>query len=362
MPDFDPSSLSAAHDAPPGSERLDGRRIDRAIARGLVFLEGVQLPNGEFPTYATSDPAMVERLVFDPSVFPTALIARSLAGCPGAANLRERACDFLLTEMDADGLWRHWTREHPFFRQLPPDLDDTSCASAALRSSGRTFPDNRRLLLANRDSQGRFLTWISPRVRWTGKRHLAITLRQLRHPLTLWFFFRRTSAKPYDVDAVVNANTLLYLGDFAGREAVTSFLLDIVQHNRETMCDKWYDNPFVIWYFLSNALSGVAPDAAALFIAKIETAEPRSSLDRALAASALSCWGHTPSEKDVAGLLTAQKESGAWPIASFYHGGRARRRGGGFAEPHPDTPHWGSEALTTAIAIEALTAYRKQAN
>src|SRR5207237_1773965 len=97
------------------------------------------------------------------------------------------------------GLWRHWARDHPQYHPLPPDLDDTSCASAALLRAGRAFPDNRKLLLGNRNRRGLFY-------------RRKLTPAQFRHPLVTYFFFRRTSAKPFDVDAVVNANVLFYLG------------------------------------------------------------------------------------------------------------------------------------------------------
>ena len=41
----------------------------------------------------------------------------------------------------------------------------------------------------------------------------------------------------------------------------------------------------------------------------------------------------------------------AWPRVGFYHMGQRR------LEPQPKTPWWGSEALTTVFAVEALTRY-----
>src|SRR3954452_3757042 len=127
--------------------------VRRAIERGIAFLERSQLASGELRICACRDPAMAGAAAPDPSVFPTALAAHSLSFAPGAAAVRERALHFLLAAADQHGLWRHWTREHPGHRQPPPDLDDTACASAALARSGRAFPENRDLLLANRDGR-----------------------------------------------------------------------------------------------------------------------------------------------------------------------------------------------------------------
>lgn len=298
-----------------------------ALARAVAFLERSQLPSGELRVLASGKS--------DPSVFPTALAAYALSFAPQAANVRKRALDFLLREMEPGGLWKHWTREHPYHHQLPPDLDDTSCASAALARAGRDFPDNRQLLLRNRNRRGLFYTW-------------KLTLAQLRHPLVCFAFFTKTSARPFDVDAVINANALHYLGDAS---EVVEHLLSVLRQNREPHCDKWYENPFAIWYFFSRALHATVPEAGELIATKIAAAAPSSALEHALAACALHYWNRTA---DVGPLLALQLESGAWPAAPLYHGGRARQGDGTFAAPHPDTPHWGSEELTTVFCVEAL--------
>jgi hypothetical protein len=83
-------------------------------------------------------------------------------------------------------------------------------------------------------------------------------------------------------------------------------------------------------------------------------------MERALAACALLDWGEDAAAP-IAALLAAQRPDGSWRRAALYHGGRNRLRGGGFAEPHPDTPRWGSEAVTTAFAVEALARWRARA-
>jgi hypothetical protein len=331
-----------------------GTRTQHALARALSFLESAQLAGGEFPVLASRDRAMVDDCHVDPSVFPTALIAHALGFAPEAAALRSRALDFLEAQMDARGLWRHWTRDHPHFRQLPPDLDDTSCASAVLSHAGRRVPDNRALLLANRNGSGLFYTWITPRLSWTRAAHMKATLSQLRHAPTLYFFFRRTSAAPYDVDAVVNANTLFYLSDFPGRRQVVDNLVAILRDGREASCDKWYENPFVVRYFLARALAASAPEAADLVAERVASETSANALEAALAACSLFYCGRVPGAASIGALLDAQLDTGAWPQAALYHGGRTRLRDGSFASPHPHTPHWGSAALTTAFCVEAL--------
>jgi hypothetical protein len=294
---------------------------NEALARGVMFLRRVQLPTGELPVLASGKP--------DPSVFPTAVMAHSLSFAPSAADVRQRALDFLAGEMQPGGLWKHWPRSHPQHEFLLNDLDDTACASAVLTRAGREVPDNHARLVKNRNGRGLFRTW----------------LLEYGHPLAMYAFFTRTSAKPFDADAVVNANVLFYLGAIP---EVVEQLLAVLRENRERHCDKWYDNPFVVWYFFARALGGVA---AEVIEPKLAAATPASALEHALAACAHLYCGRSPK---IDALLAMQLESGGWPAAPVYHGGRARRRDGTFGEPHPDTPYWGSEAWTTAFAVEAL--------
>jgi hypothetical protein len=333
-----------------------GDEAGRAIARGVAFLEASQLASGEIPVLATTDPSLAERAEPDPSVFPTAVAAQALSLCPEASAIHARACRFLLDEKDPNGLWRHWTRGHEHAGSLPPDLDDTSCASAALAAAG-TPVANRDILLANRRGDGLFLTWVIPRLRWTGAAHARAWLPQLAHLPTLAMFFRETSASPDDADAVVNANALFYLRDFDRRDAVIGHLLAVLRDGREAVCDKWYENRFIILYFLSRALKAAGADAAALVLERLDAVPPAGALESALAACVMLDWGRDPAAP-IASLLAGQNADGSWPRAALYHGGRERRRDGSFAPRHPDTPHWGSEALTTCFCLEALSRRR----
>jgi hypothetical protein len=330
-------------------------RIEAALAAATSWLDQAQLESGELPVYASTDPTLAERAELDPSIFPSAVAALSLSHWPPAHPVRDRICAFLQSEMERRGLWKHWPRSHPHASSLPYDLDDTSCASAALAAAGIKVPDNRALLLANRDGEGRFFTWFSPRLRWSGVRHMALAWRGLAHAPSLFFFFRRTSAKPRDIDAAVNANALFHLGRFEGDAAVVAWLVAILRENRETQCDKWYEDPFVVRYFFARALAGRSEEGSALLRARLASSRPQSALHRALAACAGIALGTRPGPEEIAALLALQMPDGAWPRAALYHGGRARLAGGGFAPPHPDTPRWGSEAVTTAFAVEALS-------
>lgn len=308
--------------------------IRQAIEKGVAFLESAQLPSGEIPIETASTPEMTGDRVRDPVVFTAALAARALSIAPSAARVRSRALDFIQREMDPDGLWRYPSTEHAGHDYIPQDVDDTSIASAALRAAGRPVPDNRALLLANRNRRGLFRTWI---VRWWP------------HPRRTYDFFRLTTANIGDVDAAINANVVAYLGDCKETRPAIAHMLAVLRANGEMMSTKWYASRFTVWYFFSHALREIAPEAGEMIVPRIETAPPHDALEHALAVSTLLLWNRTP---DVQPLLDAQLPSGAWPRAGFYHAGLKRISRNEF---QPTPPWWGSEALTTVLAVEALS-------
>ena len=225
--------------------------IRRAIEKGVAFLESAQLPSGEIPIETSSTPEMSGDCVRDPVVFPAALAARALSITSSAARVRSRALDFLLREMEPDGLWRYPSTEHPGRDHIPLDVDDTSIASAALVAAGRRFPDNRALLLANRDRSGLFRTWM---VRWWP------------HPRKTYHFFRDTTANVSDVDAAIEANVVIYLGLCEETRPAIAHMLAVLRANGEMMSTKWYESRFTVWYFFSHALREIAPEAGEMIV------------------------------------------------------------------------------------------------
>ncbi|WP_144039852.1 hypothetical protein [Novosphingobium sp. TH158] len=336
------------------------QRVSDALRSAVRFLTAAQLPDGSFNAYTSFLVDMDDEGTADPSVFPTALIGQCLAGVDDAEALRAGVAAYLLGERSAAGLWHHWPRSHPAFKATPADMDDTCCASRVLSQAGLGEGACAELLLANRDGKGRFLTWFVPGWRWRGWQHARATLPRLLHPLLLTLFFRKTSAAPDDVDAGVNANALYYLGAFPGHRAVVDYLMAILRNGTEADADKWYDNRFVLWYLLARALVPLEPQAAPLILARMRGAVPSNGLEHALAVTTRSRCGQPAGPADLAALLDTQRADGSWRRAAVYFGGRERIADGRLAPAHPDTPRWGSEELTTAFAIEALSCVLRQ--
>src|SRR5207244_1566489 len=140
----------------------------------------------------------------------------------------------------------HWS--------IPPDIDDTCCVSFLLAKHGHRVPSNHAVILANRDPRKLFYTWFIPR--WPMPR--SVDYWRVALPQAIAFrrfvtFFRTTYASLHDVDCVVNANALLYLGESAELQPVVDYLIESVRAGREGACDKWYQRPFALYYALSRA-------------------------------------------------------------------------------------------------------------
>ena len=341
---------------------MSANGLGAGIARGLEFLRRSQMPSGEFKVYMSPDLSLARDCVFDSSPFPAALIAYALgfADTEEAGDVLDKALRFLLSEMEGPGLWRYWTKRHPGHSTIPPDLDDISCASYVLRRHDLPFPPNLELVLANRTPEGRFYTWMT--ARWPlppVPSFRRVVLSQWLHPFRLYRFWKLEPTR-HDVDGVVNANVLFYLGEAPETKPAVDYLIDILRRGEEDACDGWYANRFMFYYALSrNFDAGVAAleEVRGESVARIVgAAKPDGSigggiLNTALSVCALLSWRSSPPELDgaVRFLLARQREDGAWARASVYYSGPKKIYG------------WGSEELVTGFCMEALLRYRDAA-
>lgn len=146
--------------------------VSGAISRGLRFLAKQQLPSGQFPIQATLHYKPGSPVVDDASPFATSHVVYSLGFCEetNTQMMIKPALAYLKREMTKAGLWRYWNRNAVWEGRrisnfIPADLDDTASHSWLLRHHAVAFPNNRSLLLHNRDRTGRFYTWFVPRLR-----------------------------------------------------------------------------------------------------------------------------------------------------------------------------------------------------
>jgi hypothetical protein len=338
------------------AENMIASTINLSIERGLEFLKQQQLPSGEFKVFMTRDSTMETDCVTDSSPFPTALIAYSLGFSKSevAKSMLAKVLQFFINEMEGPGLWRYWTKEHKYHDVIPPDLDDVACISYVLQQHGISFPLNKEIVLACRDSRGLFYTWITPRLRMSKNwQFWRVAMAQLKNPVRHYAFWKLNESGTNDIDGIVNANLLFYLGQCKETQPVINYLIDIFQQGKEESCDKWHLNRFTFYYVVARnyqkgitAFESIRNESIARIV---NSAKPNGSIgndemETALAVCALISWeANSPEiQRAIEFLIGKQGQNGEWPRAILYYGGPKKYYG------------WGSEELTTGFCLEAL--------
>ncbi len=334
---------------------LSRRTIDEAIAGAVAFLRSRQLPHGEFATLLGAD-RQLSNPAFDSSPFITSFVLYGLTHLERALvqDIVAKAASFLLSEMEFGGVWRYWSSRQFKHCRLPPDLDDTACISYALERAGYPPPNNGWAFRSTRDTAGRFKTWIvatrrnclNPRfvfARSVGFWQSRIRTRAIQTPASEDPRFRIMHIDRDDVDPVVNANAVLYLGERAGTTPAIEFLIETVL-DESPAGSLYYEDPLALYYAVARAsrhasprLSGLGMHIVARILDRSKAPEPFNPLQAALAASALVTFD--PASTAAAELLDiivdTQRDDGGWDAHPFYN-------------------VWGSEELTTGFCLEVL--------
>ena len=311
--------------------------VRNAIARGFDFLEAAIDADGAWPSalYMNLELAGTPRPERPP--FVAALGHLSLRECPGprSQRLRGRTRAYLLSIMEYPGVWRYWP-------SLPPDLDDTAVCSLVVGEHvwlalGRTLPTVFRM----RDSEGRFRTWMAKGDDSSG-----------------WD----------DVDSVVNANLIAWLGDRAETGDAQRWLRTLIDGHCEAGSSPYYPDTMDLYAALSrlgpdprgvgDVFRGLGEVLAARIMSRYgraghfgdtqRTAQALSALDR------LQAW---PSAGDAARaaeyLLETQCADGSWPSGLVWQGP---------PPPNPPSAGFASAALITAYCMESLVRFARRSD
>lgn len=305
---------------------------DRAISRGLAYLEKTQLKDGGFQTFAGigRQRFVMQRELH--TVFGPALILGALHGVEGATEIKGRLAVWLRTQKNASWSFNYWAVDAPerHTRPYPNDLDDTFCALAGLYLHDRKIIDSaclasvvRLLLAAEEDIGGPYHTWLVD-----------------KQALSEW----------RDVDLAVNCNVAYFL------QLVHSSLSNLTAMMERAIASKtfassYYPSSYMIQYFMARAYHGPRlPDFARIIARKKRDDNWGTPLHTALAVSALYRSADIGVHTDaIAYLAGKQQADGSWPAEAVWldeaHGQRKH--------------HAGSPALTTAFVLEALAYYRQ---
>lgn len=326
------------------------------MARAVDWLMANQTDTGAFRCYA-SDLRTTPSWEEDEVNFVTALASMALVDVHDdlVVTMRSRAARLLRSERERAQLWRHWCSGSALHGYTPLDVDDTACCSLALGLDPRR--SNGRLLLDNRDRRGRFFTWLLPRPEIRSARH-RWRLREENRPVVrarrraLW---ADSEASPDDVDVVVNANVIRYLGPRLAPAGAVQWVIDVIRQGTEVQSDRWYRSRTSLYRSVAAACRrGVSAfsDVRGTIIRRLaEDPGPdalRGDLEFADALQVLLDLD-APSAvvREFRGLLLdRQLDDGSWTRSLCYFGGPQESFG------------WASEALATAASVGALTRAR----
>jgi hypothetical protein len=276
------------------------RSIAQALADGAAALAAMQAPDGSFPFFTRTPP--LPWVPCDP-IFATASVLLSAAALLPQENV-VRAAAYVRGRRRPDGLW-----QYDATLDVPPDADTTACSLAALSEcSGADGLEEGADLLRSfwRPDGGPFRTW-----RVGG----------------MW------SQRDRD-DAVVNCNVVCALSRLGSpaTPAELEAVRGLVQQS--TGGSRYYCAPATLAHALDRA--GLDPDALP------PAASARPDARDVLGCVEWLCGLRRPDADLVAGVLAAQERDGAWPAWPWVTAvGRPK-------------PFWGSAAVSTALALEAL--------
>lgn len=272
------------------------------------------------------------------SVFITSFIIHSLRHVGKFVpvdKISQHAINFLLDEMENNGLWRFYGKKS----YIHFDIDTTCCVLAALKEWGikMDYYAIASKLLEYRNAQGVFNTWI----------------------LNVDPPFEK---KDNNVDWVVNANALFFYS-LLGQSLpdVGRYLIRVVEIDAFKQRSPYYDSPFCFIYCLTRAYAdgnamklrpAIAKIKDCLLSIKADDKLHSDTLQSALATvGLLNCSeGSAKSARLIEYLLSMQRREGGWSTGIFFTEG-------------PYTEHhivYGSDELTTAIALEAISKYAEK--
>ena len=327
---------------PPGRERARAgknaatsealaRAGRESIRRGLAFLESTIDENGAWHCirFNIADPNIPRHFEKPPFVSALCVLALESSNEARARAMCAATRAYLVDTIEYPGLWR-------YYRHLPQDLDSTALCSLVIGAHpwiflGRNVPE----ILANRDKEGRFQTWVLAE----DEPDVVSTFR-------------------IEADPVVNANVIAYLGDRPETRDAQRWLETLIAEGNLEGSSKWYPDAVTIYYAATRAMIGAQPAldqlrpilADRILGLHDEKEGFGNILQTAQAVSALYNIGSLESidpRRQAERFINTQRDDGSWPELLAF-GDQSLKWGTVGQIGH------GSEAVTSAFCIEAL--------
>ena len=302
-----------------------------SIRCGLAFLESTIDDGGAWHCirFNIADPDIPRHFERPPFVSALCVLALESSAEPRARAICSRTKAYLADTIEYPGFWR-------YYRHLPQDLDSTSLSSLVIGTHpwillGRNAPR----MLANRDEQGRFMTWVLAE----DEPDVVSTFR-------------------IEADPVVNANVIACLGDRPETGAAQRWLESVITEDRLEGASKWYPDKVSIYYATTRAMIRARPAlerlrpilADRILGLRDPQGEFGNILQTAQAMAALYNAGsleRIDAEREIERFMGSQREDGSWPELLAF-GDQSLKWGAVGQIGH------GSESLTSAFCIEAL--------
>ena len=313
-----------------GAEALVEATRD-SIRLGLDFLESTIDENGAWRCvrFNVADPNIPRH--YEKPAFVSAYCVLALQFCQEerARSICDATRAYLVDTIEYPGLWR-------YYRHLPQDLDSTALCSLVIEthpwiSLGRNIPE----ILANRDEEGRFTTWI---------------LSEDEPDVVSRFRI--------EADPVVNANVIAYLGDRRETKEAQRWLEALITEGELEGSSKWYPDKIAIYYAFARTVKRIRPAldhllrtiADRVLELQDDNGDFGNILQTVQAVTVLhevGCLESIDAKRQMRRFIGSQREDGSWPELLAF-GDQSLRWGIVGQIGH------GSEAVTTAFCIEAL--------
>lgn len=336
---YDPAPPRRTTYRPKERVRLDSYDVEslvqvgrESIVRGLQFLRSTVDENGAWHCirFNVSDPRVPRHFERPSFISAFCVLALQRSKEPLAQLLCAQTKKYIVQTMEYPGFWR-------YYRHLPLDLDSSSLCSMAIDSHpwiglGRNLPR----MLANRDNNGLFLTWV-----------LSEEDPSVVAPFRI------------EADPVVNANIIAYVGDVPATKKAQQWLKEMIEKGTNLEdASKWYPDPVSLYYAIARTTVRVQfgseefPSLLAERILRLrdEASEFKNVLQAAQAVVALHNIGQLNQlnvQQQIRDFIESQQEDGSWPELLAF-GDQSLRFGVVGQIGH------GSESVTSAFCVEAL--------
>jgi len=306
-----------------------------SIAKAVDFIGSLQEPNGSFPTRTSVYPDNFDNATVCRSNFATSLISLSLSliNTEKSKVIRKGVSKYLLSEKSEHWTFNYWSRKSSHYKTMPypDDLDDSSCALAALYKFDSSLIDGNVLA---RISQ--VLTALESKV---------------GGPYKTWLVSAEADQGWQDIDIAVNANIAYFLSLLGvNLPKINKYIIQGIEAGQPT--SPYYPTQYPIYYFISRFYKGNHRKKVVEKLIQLrEERHITNPMDMALFVSTCLNFGYDYPEiaTDIKYIISKQNDFGGWNAYAFYTGINPTKTKGVYYE--------GAESLTSAFCVEALDKY-----